>query len=538
MAEDGLHEKYPELADLIETEKNAKIDYMMMQARHFSTDRAGSLVTDAFRETYQAPGVRSPRLKGKTKESPGLLPVTPILNKKKSAGDFMFEMDDDPTDVPPLSLRRESSSQNHSRRPSAGLTSSPLPELDQWYDSRGKKLPSPSQSLSPSLQKTPIGSPAVTATSPRMRPVDGSSPWGHSPMASKLGIRDIMAQASSSRASNLSMALSAEGPDRPRPDLPTSASFQTKQSQKERKKSQQYQAKSAPDAASLPTLASSALSGRPGNPWQTVAKPKTSAKAASKTASRSASPAPAVVRNVTAPPMTMRQTLAGSASSGKQRVTESSEAPPLDAADIWPSPGGNAATSYFPRSPAGPATHKSLATTPQRPMAAPGAPSPAQTVTSSIQSIRHIPKASQEPVIGLSLADILSEQQAEKTAIHDAVTAKRSLQEIQQEQEFQEWWDLESRRVMEEEQRRSSLPGKSSRGGSSRGKSRRGRGPAQTEGRQVPGGERDGTVRETAAANSEQPPRQGTRPVDKGAYRGRGRGRGRGGGPAISSLQQ
>ena len=49
------------------------------------------------------------------------------------------------------------------------------------------------------------------------------------------------------------------------------------------------------------------------------------------------------------------------------------------------------------------------------------------------------------------MADILVQQQTEKEVIKDAV-AKRSLQEIQEEQAFQEWWDQESKKVREEEE--------------------------------------------------------------------------------------
>lgn len=39
------------------------------------------------------------------------------------------------------------------------------------------------------------------------------------------------------------------------------------------------------------------------------------------------------------------------------------------------------------------------------------------------------------------------QQQTEKDEIREAATAKHNLHDIQLEQEFQEWWDKESRRV-------------------------------------------------------------------------------------------
>lgn len=73
-----------------------------------------------------------------------------------------------------------------------------------------------------------------------------------------------------------------------------------------------------------------------------------------------------------------------------------------------------------------------------------------------------------------SILDILSEQAIEKTAIKD-FAAKRSLQEIQQEQEFQEWWEKESARVIEEEQAASAKGKRDSGASRGRGK-KRGRG--------------------------------------------------------------
>lgn len=472
--EDALHEAHPELADLIETEKRVKIDYMMMQTRHFSADRTGSLVTDAFKESYDGPSIKSPRLKGKARVSPGLLPNSPVLNKKKSAGDFMFAMDEDGDDVPPLSLWRESASRNHSRRPSGTLAAqSPVADHEQWYDSRGKKLSSPSQSGSPPLQETPTSSPAVTATSPRIRTVDGSSPWGESPTTVKLGMRDIMAQASSSRASSLSIALSSQTADRPKVEPLASGSFQPKQSQKERKKTQQYQSRPASEPPVTQNLLSSSVTQRV-SPWQTVARPKANIKDGARTSSRSASPSSVVIRNTTAPTLTMRQTVAGSNTPGKQGTPGPTQSPQPGFSGHWPSPGATTTSSYFPKASTSTGEPRSASSQISHTTPIQSAPSTA----TPIQSIRHIPKQQQDPIVGLSMTDILSQQQAEKTAIHDATTAKRSLQEIQQEQEFQEWWDLESRKVKEEEERRTAEATTRSAPSGSRSKARKGRSSA------------------------------------------------------------
>lgn len=72
--------------------------------------------------------------------------------------------------------------------------------------------------------------------------------------------------------------------------------------------------------------------------------------------------------------------------------------------------------------------------------------------TPPIQSIRHtpLPVRSHSSIDARTpLADILAQQQIEKISITQP--DRRSLQEIQQEQEFQAWWDNESQRVQAEE---------------------------------------------------------------------------------------
>lgn len=139
-------------------------------------------------------------------------------------------------------------------------------------------------------------------------------------------------------------------------------------------------------------------------------------------------------------------------------------------------------------------------------------------------------------------------QQAEKISVIDA-KAKRSLQEIQQEQEFQEWWELESRRVREEEEATKRLIKASGNGRGRGGKSQAQRGKAKgrenKEGNEVgsvgaavgTGVERGKASRDVSKASEASDvaspkipakpntPR-GDVPRGEGADRGRGRGRG------------
>ena len=110
----------------------------------------------------------------------------------------------------------------------------------------------------------------------------------------------------------------------------------------------------------------------------------------------------------------------------------------------------------------------------QRPQPAPLASPPQSSLNSKPipQSTRHQPLPV-EPSLQLSMEDILAQQQREKEVIKEAV-AKRDLQDIQAEQEFQEWWEKESRRVQEAETRGSGAPPKTSRRGRGGGKAGRG----------------------------------------------------------------
>jgi inhibitor of Bruton tyrosine kinase len=120
------------------------------------------------------------------------------------------------------------------------------------------------------------------------------------------------------------------------------------------------------------------------------------------------------------------------------------------------------------------------------------------------------------------MSDILLQQQTEKMAVKEAV-AKRSLQEIQQQQEFEEWFDSESRRVQEEEAQATAAAATATRDG--RGKRGRGRGNRRGIGR---GGTKAGdenystsptTDRTGSAHGQDSQPGRGNAPSLKGKGR-------------------
>jgi hypothetical protein len=160
------------------------------------------------------------------------------------------------------------------------------------------------------------------------------------------------------------------------------------------------------------------------------------------------------------------------------------------------------------------------------------------------RSVRHIPLPQHSPTSpsqNLSMMEILSLQEAEKTSIRDAA-AKRSLQEIQQEQEFQAWWDEETKRVTQEEEQRKRAEERAARTAArGRSKGRGGRG-GKGKGQDKKDGEAEGDRGKQSRDVSQGPATAPAKaaPKQDGAERGRGRGRGhRGGrgGPRGGRLQ-
>ena len=427
-AESLLHERHPGLAAAIERNRQSRIDAMSLRARHLGLEAfAPGADTD---ELSSSPAQQRSRRKSSTMPKPD----APVLKGKSSSRDMMFAMDDD------VGLESRSPMQSPSIRPKTGATAlEPIAansHEDIWYDSRGKILPSPklgAQSATPG--------PATTPKTPASRtPPSSGQPWKLTPLTSeKADMRDIMAQTASSRTSMLSQGLAtgwSMGDDSPTPlSLPA-----PKMSQKERKRLQQAQ--------QIPTTASE-LERRPepsplpkGPVWQSQSAQKAptikevlASQSPSGASKRSGSRTPST------PQLTMRQTVANT------KPDDQAQKPA-----IGPSGQGASAqrsvsdsTSVVPGSP-------DQGRSRQAPQSSSSKPIP--------QSIRHQPPS--EPVLGLSMSEIVAQQQLEKDVVKDAV-AKRDLQDIQAEQEFEEWWSRESARVQEAEQRDAAAASKSSK---------------------------------------------------------------------------
>lgn len=419
--DDYVFEKYPELVGLVERDKQRRIDSMKLQSR---MDRVETRQTG-----NEKPGPPSTS-KAKTKTGPlkeiSNVAGSPVLKSKHSTNDLMFEMDEEAMLSPGDSMKgktpiRGSRQVDVTESP---LLGSSLIEEESFGDRSflDGQMASPQDTLlAESSSETRAGALQRKNGLSFTPDMGAQAPW-RSPMAAgKKDLKDIMAETSGTRVSNLSLGMSKES------RRESSSNATPKLSQKERKKLQQQQMQERLAAEQKAKEASQ-------NPWKLPLAP-----------TNNPDPPPGMngegsqsMKTPQRPAMTLRQTVAGTPPS-KPTAPVQTQSRSVSANVPSPSPLKSSTAS-------GPSTAP-----------VPFAPSPSnntQPQPPAIQSVRHIPRP--EPyqtsfhtpsANSLSLAAILMQQQTEKDEIHEAATAKHNLQDIQAEQEFQEWWDQESRRV-------------------------------------------------------------------------------------------
>ncbi|KAK0628721.1 hypothetical protein B0T17DRAFT_606269 [Bombardia bombarda] len=428
-AELVLHENYPELAQDIDEERQIRVKEMAykvhrdeerklsvsIKGKSVSLDESGSYTPTPDRFRRAAKGSRNE-------------PFSPSLRPKASQGDLIFDMDEeDPSldDSPPS-------------RPQKSLDM--VAELDQIQPIniplKGRRWKTPisfeqSPSISPSA--TPqMGAGAAGVSSPVTSPAQGRDgiPWARATAsAAKMDLRDII-QSESTTRSALSEGLAAQkakdGAPKPAPP---------KMSQKEKKKYQQAQAAQASLlSANPPKAAWDQSSGEKGPAWKvasTKTKPTSSNKPVPQDTHTLSTPGtkPLVAAEATSIPIHRRTASPDTRFSG-QRTTAGSSIP-------------------ISRTPAKPNVSASGGSLPK---------TPGQVETPAKPFVPHsktyiTPARKAEPLAGYTMEDIIVQQRREQELIKEAM-AKRSLQEIQEEQAFQEWWEAESRRAQEEEAKR------------------------------------------------------------------------------------
>lgn len=439
--DDYILEKYPELVALMERDKQRQIDSMKLQSR---MDRIDTHDTKQ-RQTSSEKRPTTPRAKGPPAKDMSNVTSSPILKSKQSISDLMFQMDEEATLSPGDASKGKAAMRNP--KP-VDVTESPIlgssvVEGDSFGERSyldGQMLSSLPDNNSP-VAESPTESRAgrkrsvnINLSTPPNTTSSSAAPWGsRSPMMpAKKDLKNIMEEASETRVSNLSLGMSKSSETPARKESTSgpggtsnsngAGNFTPKLSQKERKRLQQQQAQER-----LATE-QKAKEG-PQNPWK-LSSPSPAGSAPTTTPesppsgqdiqSHSHSHKAALPQR---PAMTLRQTVAGSPKPGvPQSHSISGNLPP-------PAPGTTQPNTNLPPTP--PSQQQ-----PQQPL--------------PIHSVRHIPRpepATSSSAGSLPLAAILMQQQSEKDEIREAASAKHNLQEIQQEQEFQEWWDKESKRV-------------------------------------------------------------------------------------------
>ena len=457
-AEAELIERHPSLTSIMEQGRRAKIDSIGLRCSLRDEDSFYANTAKP-RPTSHADNDLPSSLQSLRQISSNERPVTPSnpLKHKASNGDLMFEMEED-DDQPGTQGRHTTASPLENYLPTvpqALVSNLPLVEPSSMSAGTPKTHAVPQSSNNSDRNSLTLaseyeGSPGNVSLT--------AAAWGSSAFgSSKLSMKEIMDQASlASRTSNLSSGLALKA----RNIENVSSGSGSKLSQRERKRQQQQaQLQQQEPPASPNTVDRVEEVTKPTSPWQVADHgPKVSLKDVLGDGTNNSSPLPSrkAGRQASAPPLTLRQTIPGKA-----------PAPPETAT------GGSQSQS---------------AATPRRSVSTPSAtdkPASAleenSTSSPNIRSIRHVPPPV-EPSLQLSMADILAQQQTEKDVIKEAA-AKRSLQEIQEEQAFQEWWDQESKKVQEEEAARGKTVGP--RGGKSsegRGRSRSSRGRGRGRG--------------------------------------------------------
>jgi hypothetical protein len=500
-AEALLFDKYPELAERIERGKRAKVDAIVLSNKFSEAD---GLVSSSFRaqsleELSMSPLRQRTRRRASREGRPETeSPVsTPALKAKSSVADLMFEMSDGDDDQEDDTVIRQP---QFTPAVAKQLVLDPIESPDgPWSGARTNDGQSPFGTSVDTYSGLGSHSSKLPQIAPERIP---GRPWGPAPLAAtKFDLKDIMAQTSDS-PSNLTLGLSQQERDKK-----AAGSFHAKMSQKERKRIQQAHQLGHPVTPEKPQSTPPTVS-----PWQASSHQKVSESPVATPA-----PPPPPPRTSSTPQLTMRQTVANRGVKAKQKQQDKGRQISQSTPGSTPSSQKLTYIAADPTSDRG----MSVSTTP--------IPTP--------QSVRHIPLPSHSPTSPsqhMSMHEILSLQQAEKDYVREAA-AKRSLQEIQQEQEFQQWWDQESKRVIQEEEQRKRTEERLTKASRGRPKGRGGK-PKNKESDKKRAGEQDrektnkDVPRRPATAEASTPaPTAKQDGADKGKSKGRGQRGGRGG---------
>jgi len=441
-----LHEKYPDLAQDIEEERQRRAREVGFKATQRDEEKKlSSSLKGRYGSVDDSLAISTPDRLRRTSRLEINEPFSPGLRPKDSHGDLMFDMDEDPGHISsPLA------------KPNKSLDAIPPSELDELSTLSDPRLTSGSnrqvlgESASPATVRTPGPAKRATGT-PSPAALRAGSPWASSTLpTAKLDLREIInSESTTTNRSVLSASLAAQNS---KEALPSAKPGQSKLSQKERKKQQMQ-------ATQITQRQANSQSSKPA--WD-------------RTAPDSKTPAWKVIPPKDKAPLqdNAATSLPPSTPTAKALVAAESSSKSIPRRTASPD-------TRFSGQSRTPSSSNTIATTSRLAPTTPKARPSTSTLTPQSQKplVPHsklyiTPTRNTEPLLGLGMADIIGQQQREQEIVREAV-AKRSLQEIQQEQAFQEWWDAESRRTQEEEVKR--VDREKERGENAKRRGRRGR---------------------------------------------------------------
>ncbi|PGH09173.1 hypothetical protein GX51_00927 [Blastomyces parvus] len=479
-SEDFVAERYPEIVPLLERDIQRRIDSMRLRSRLHEDKLRESKFRTGTTDKEKA-GATSP-LHRKSRPSEPILKeaelvgeTSPTLKPKQSMGDLIFHMEDDhplPSDqaegkqVVGLGISKQSG--NH---------------VDS-VDVRGRSLQvEGNQQYAGSQQSPTATAPVGLSTTPLAKSHErghAGAPWSSvGPSNTKTGLKDIMAETLGSHPSSAGLNMS------PHRDAAATKLTPSKLSQKERKKLQQQQARELSEQQE-------SSKSKSASPWQNVASKPFPIPVSARAEAQSSRDVSTPPRAASKAPMTLRQTVAGMPSPQSRTPTSTPMPNPAQQKQQhaqearMPPPTPNASSLPIVKADLFPRQAQSTTPTTITPNQLNSRSQPYTTIP------RNRPDPHQQQQLynysspspsssQFSLAYILQQQQIEKDVIREAATAKHKLQDIQLEQEFQEWWDQESRRVREEAEKAAAATASAAKrpgtgAGAGRGKGNRGKG--------------------------------------------------------------
>ncbi|KAF3937021.1 hypothetical protein ABW19_dt0209902 [Dactylella cylindrospora] len=474
------------------------------------------------------------RRSSKTGQEKQLIRSPPLMPTQGS--ELIFDMEDEDI-VGKLARTPVSHSPGLSHRDSYTVSTIAI-QAEVWYDCKGKQITAPEASVARRddtlFQQNP------ESPTPRSPDMAQRQPWaiGTGIQSTKLDMREIMAQASKNRTSNLSLGLSSPNVADSTgtgnlPSIGFTAPITAKVSQKERKRQQQQQQLQAQQSVinAAPTPAAAAITSTSDKP---AATPKSSP-----------------WKNIRSPsnPLSLQQQALSSPTTTpvKEKLLDVINNSPL----VRQSPSQTKSASTLMVSPKPPVfginKQPAQATLPQAQtrryntsgdiISSPTRNIPGRSTASQPRSERYDdfpPISAGAEQIQLPLAEIIQQEQIQQDIIKGRIP-KQSLQEIQQEQEFLNWWEKETEKYQQEEfQRKLSEQGQQAATARGRGRGgTRGRGRASIRGR----GGRVDQGGPSRVHDKEQPAAGASK---RGALEGgnaRGKRRGRGKGPETSKSE-